>query len=223
MRRLHLLAVLTAALAIGISSVAVGAGTTSTQSQSTTTTTTTTTATQTSTSTSTTTATSTQSPSTTTVTHSTTSTPAHHNAKNSSSSGLPWWAWVLIGLGVILVGWAIFVLGRDRGKRDGDGGPYDRGPYDDGGRYEDDDPYDRGGPPRPPRPPTAAARLSATVVHRPAACHGPVDRANSRLRNSRWTISVSEAPTTIIATLVASTASAPTAFSASPRPVATPR
>jgi hypothetical protein len=60
---------------------------------------------------------------------------------------------VLIGLGVILVGWAIFVLGRDRGKRDRDEPPYDPGPpYDDGGQYGRGDPYEDDPRRRPPPP-----------------------------------------------------------------------
>jgi hypothetical protein len=39
---------------------------------------------------------------------------------NQSGSGIPWWGWVLIGLGVVGVAIAIFQLGR--GRRGGSGG-----------------------------------------------------------------------------------------------------
>jgi hypothetical protein len=44
--------------------------------------------------------------------HATQTTPA----AESSGGGLPWWAWVLIGVGVVGVVAAIFAAGRHRGK-----------------------------------------------------------------------------------------------------------
>lgn len=38
-------------------------------------------------------------------------------AGDESSDGLPWWGWVLIGLGVVAIGSAIFAVGRNRGRR----------------------------------------------------------------------------------------------------------
>jgi hypothetical protein len=40
----------------------------------------------------------------------------------SSSSGLPWWGWALIGLGAVLIGLVMFMAGRHRSGRP-PGGP----------------------------------------------------------------------------------------------------
>ncbi|MGN6872361.1 MAG: hypothetical protein ACTHMY_28560 [Solirubrobacteraceae bacterium] len=41
---------------------------------------------------------------------------------SESGGGIPWWGWVLIGLGVVGVAIAIFQLGRGRRGGSGDGG-----------------------------------------------------------------------------------------------------
>jgi amino acid transporter len=44
-------------------------------------------------------------------------TPASTTTEQSSSSGLPAWGWVLIGLGAVLIGLVMFMLGRHRSSR----------------------------------------------------------------------------------------------------------
>ena len=44
-------------------------------------------------------------------------TPATTTTDQSSSSGLPWWGWALIGLGAVVIGLVMFMAGRHRSSR----------------------------------------------------------------------------------------------------------
>jgi hypothetical protein len=44
-------------------------------------------------------------------------TPASTTTDQSSTSGLPWWGWALIGLGAVLIGLVMFMAGRHRSGR----------------------------------------------------------------------------------------------------------
>ena len=44
-------------------------------------------------------------------------TPATTTTDQSSTSGLPWWGWALIGLGAVVIGLLMFMAGRHRSNR----------------------------------------------------------------------------------------------------------